>query len=879
MATFDINDVARRQQHTSTGGTAFSFSFQVESASDIKVYVEDTLKTLTTHYSVSLNADGTGTVNFGSAVTSGDEVTIIGNKGHARTTAFSTGSAISTTSLNAEFDDILIRQQQILERLNRTIQLSPTTTRTVTGTEFTTSGPLFFPFNETVSDNASKHIQFNSAGTGLELSTFALTGVTATTDELNILSGCTLTTAELNQFDGFTIADEDDMSSNSATKLSTQQSIKAYVDSQVASKDTLAELTDTNISSLSSGHIIIYDGTDTFDNKAISGDATLSASGVLTIANNAVETAMINADAVTGAKIADDAIDSEHYTDGSIDTAHIADSQVTTAKIAADAITGAKIADDAIDSEHYTDGSIDTAHIADSQVTTAKIAADAITSAKIADDAISEEHLDPTVISGLADTSIAAADHLMFFDATDSQLKKVDAAELGVGTSLTELAGDTSPQLGGTLDVNGNLIDMNGLADGLVLDADGDTTISAPTDDQIDIEIAGADDFTFTANTFTALSGSDINIASGATITNNGTATGFGTPLRPNVQPLIYNGEMHVSQYGDKTGITGNQYVCDRFCTQFDTFGTWSMSQDTNGPTGTGFDSRSLKLDCTTADTSLGAGHFGLVRQSFEGQDLQLIKKGTSSAEKLTLKFYVKSNKTGTYTVEFFDTDNSRQISKTYTIDSADTWEEKIINVPADTTGALTNDTNESFVINWWLGAGSTYSGGTVNTSAWAANTNANRVSGSNVNLADSTSNEWFLTGVQLEIGEFTSSTIPAFQHETFAKSVDRCQRYFITGSGNLSFVPPAQQTGATAVQTLIQFREQMRTTPTVTHNATGGFGLIGGSYNTTSIATSTLNANGGRVAFNIDTSIGNINQFCQQALGADYFCELLGQS
>ncbi len=252
-----------------------------------------------------------------------------------------------------------------------------------------------------------------------------MTGVTASTDELNILDGCTLTTAELNQFDGFTIADEDDMSSNSATKLSTQQSIKAYVDSQVASKDTLAELTDTNISSLSSGHIIIYDGTDTFDNKAISGDATLSASGVLTIANNAVETAMINADAVTGAKIADDAIDSEHYTDGSIDTAHIADSQVTTAKIAADAITGAKIADDAIDSEHYTDGSIDTAHIADSQVTTAKIAADAITSAKIADDAISEEHLDPTVISGLADTSIAAADHLMFFDATDSQLKKL----------------------------------------------------------------------------------------------------------------------------------------------------------------------------------------------------------------------------------------------------------------------------------------------------------------------------------------------------------------------------------------------------------------------------------------------------------------------
>lgn len=491
MATFDINDVARRQQHTSTGGTAFSFSFQVESASDIKVYVEDTLKTLTTHYSVSLNADGTGTVNFGSAVTSGDEVTIIGNKGHARTTAFSTGSAISTTSLNAEFDDILIRQQQILERLNRTIQLSPTTTRTVTGTEFTTSGPLFFPFNETVSDNASKHIQFNSAGTGLELSTFALTGVTASTDELNILDGCTLTTAELNQFDGFTIADEDDMSSNSATKLSTQQSIKAYVDSQVASSDTLAELTDTNISSLSSGHIIIYDGTDTFDNQAISGDATLSASGVLTIANNAVETAMINADAVTGAKIADDAIDSEHYTDGSIDTAHIADSQVTTAKIAADAIT----------------------------------------SAKIADDAISEEHLDPTVISGLSDATIAGADHLMFFDATDSQLKKVDAAELGVGSALTDIVGDTSPQLGGDLDVNGQDIVSTSNADiDIIPNGTGDINLGADTvqvgDNNADATITTQGTGDLTLNTNNGTNSGSIVIADGAnndiTLTPNG---------------------------------------------------------------------------------------------------------------------------------------------------------------------------------------------------------------------------------------------------------------------------------------------------------------------------------------------------------------------
>jgi hypothetical protein len=771
MASFDINDVARRQQHTSTGGTAFAFSFQVESASDLKVYVNDTLKTLTTHYTVSLNADGTGTVNFGSAVTSGDEVTIIGNKGHARTTAFSVGSALGSTSLNAEFDDVLIRQQQILERLDRAIQLKPSTTRVVTGAEFSTSGPLYLPYNETVSDNAGKHFVYNSAGTAIELSTFELTNVTASSAELNILDGCTLTTDELNQFDGFTIADEDDMSSNSATKLATQQSIKAYVDSQVASKDTLAELTDTNISSLASAHILIYDGSDSFDNKAVSGDITIDANGVVTIGNNKVLTAMINADAITGAKIADDAIDSEHYVDGSIDTAHIGDLQVTTAKIAADAITGAKIADDAIDSEHYTDGSIDTAHLGDLQVTTAKIAADAITAAKIADAAISEEHLDPSVINSLPDASIASADFLMFFDATDSALKKVDAAELGVGTALTEIVGDTSPQLGGTLDANGNAIDMNGLADGLILDTDADTTISAPTDDQIDIEIAGADDFTFTANTFTALSGSDIVHADLGSVRN-----------RPNSQPIMINGDMQIAQRATTvTGVTtSTMATCDRVNFFISSAGTWTIKQTADAPTGSGF-AKCYELDCTTADGSLSASDQARIELKFEGQDCQVFKKGTSSAEKMTVCFWVKSHKTGTHVLQVYDADNNRSVSQQYTISSADTWEKKTVNIPADTTGAFTNDNAESLNLSWWICAGTDFTSGTINTT-WESRT-LTKIADGQVNGADSTDNNFRITGIQIEVGEFTSSTIPAFQHESFGDSLARCQRYYYTST------------------------------------------------------------------------------------------------
>ena len=139
--------------------------------------------------------------------------------------------------------------------------------------------------------------------------------------------------------------------------------------------DTLAA-TDT--------HIMVADGTD-FDNVAISGDATLSNTGVLTLTTNSivaanitdgeVSTSKLAGDAVDGTKLADNACDSEHYTDGSIDKVHLS----------ADCIDGTKLEDNACDSEHYTDGSIDSAHIGDDQVITSKILNSNVTLPKIVD--------------------------------------------------------------------------------------------------------------------------------------------------------------------------------------------------------------------------------------------------------------------------------------------------------------------------------------------------------------------------------------------------------------------------------------------------------------------------------------------------------------
>jgi hypothetical protein len=231
---------------------------------------------------------------------------------------------------------------------------------------------------------------------------------------------------------------------------------------------------------------------------------------------------------------------------------------------------------------------------------------------------------------------------------------------------------------------------------------------------------------------------------------------------------------MSIAQRATSTAsITGNGYhTIDRFQTLNTSLGTWTQSQSTTVPTGQGF-AASFKMDCTTADASPAASDELIIRQRFEGQNLQYLKKGTSSAESLTLSFWVRSNKTGTYIAELFDADNTRHINKSYTISSADTWEKKTITFAGDTTGTLVNDNNVSLIVGFWLAAGSNYTSGTLQTS-WGSNTAANRAVGQ-VNLADSTSNEWYVTGIQLEAGTSASE----FEFLPADVNLRRCQRYF----------------------------------------------------------------------------------------------------
>ena len=294
---------------------------------------------------------------------------------------------------------------------------------------------------------------------------------------------------------------------------------------------------------------------------------------------------------------------------------------------------------------------------------------------------------------------------------------------------------------------------------------------------------------------------------------------------RRSAKPIIINGDMHVAQRATSvTGVTSADYrTCDRFRFDVGSLGTWTVIQSTDVPTGKGF-ANSFRVDCTTADASPGSGGFCIFTTRLEGQDVQLFKKGTSSAEKFTLSFYVKSNKTGTFIAELDDNDNSRNINQTYTISSADTWEKKVLTFDADTTGAFDNNNESSLQILWWLDGGSNFRSGSLQT-AWGSTDNTKRLAG-NVALGDSTDNDWSITGIQLEVGDFDADSIAPFQHESFGDNLLRCQRYLWqekndTGSTKFSTIGLAQGTGRGYGVWQIN---EMRTAPTVSVSDVGEF-------------------------------------------------------
>jgi len=425
------------------------------------------------------------------------------------------------------------------------------------------------------------------------------------------------------------------------------------------------------------------------------------------------------------------------------------------------------------------------------------------------------------------------------------------------------------PYLGVTPAAEFTSKDLNG--EELILDADADTTITADTDDTIDIKIAGADDFKITANTLTALSGSTIATntiaettgASGVTIdgllikdstaafadgavgtpsiTNTGDLnTGvyfpaadtvgmvaggteqfrFGSnPIPGGSKNLLINGGMTVAQRASKAVDTNaDRAPTDMWLVMLNaSAGRFTLTQDsTTGaavPLGHGY---SLKADCTTAEGSLAASDVITIRNNIEAKNIQHLRWGEASAKDVTLSFWMSSPKSGTHCVTLNQPDSSaRHYISEFTVASADTWEHFKITIPGDTGGTINNDTGAGLSINFPLVCGSTFQN-TKDT--WAAGEDYG--TSSVQNLLDNTSNNVYITGVQLEVGSVATD----FAHEDYGTTLNKCKRYYqiILAGPNVRSSPytgdPAEmiyQVSGTAGEQMIRLQPEMRAIPT----------------------------------------------------------------
>jgi len=321
-----------------------------------------------------------------------------------------------------------------------------------------------------------------------------------------------------------------------------------------------------------------------------------------------------------------------------------------------------------------------------------------------------------------------------------------------------------------------------------------------------------------------ALTGVGVGTADSINTSGIVTATAFiPTSGQLSHRNLIINGAMQVAQRSQSVSVTDSvrgYQTLDRF--EYNTHGTitnvMTMEQSSDSPDGF---SNSLKFSTTTADASLTGTQSNYLTTELEGQDLQQLAYGTSSAKSFTLSFYVKGTITGTYVVWFYAPDTGKALTKYYTISSANTWERKTITVAGDTASAIANDNGSGLFTRWILSAGPDYSSGTASTTwATAGLTNANRYVGQTANVAATTSDNWAITGVQLEVG----SVATPFEHRSFGDEIARCHRYYQQYTNIMShgYVP---DNGSRSYSHAFTFPVEMRAAPTLTLSNTGSSG------------------------------------------------------
>jgi len=302
-------------------------------------------------------------------------------------------------------------------------------------------------------------------------------------------------------------------------------------------------------------------------------------------------------------------------------------------------------------------------------------------------------------------------------------------------------------------------------------------------------------------------SGSTLTLTEAVTSTDDVYVIFRGRALQP---------QMQVAQRGTSaTGVTSSGYhTVDRWAYYHGgTLGSlaWTQTQSTDAPPGY---ANSLKLECTTA-ASFGSSHNAYIRQFFEGQDLQGLAFGTSSAKKISVSFWVKSNVVGDYTLSLYQQDNARTTGKTYTVNASGTWEFKTLTFDGDTVGGFDNDNNTSMQMAFFLTAGSSQTAGPFANGTWSSYTPAIYATQNQVNVGTNVGDYWQVTGVQLEVG----STPTPFEHRSYGEELATCLRYFYRTQGATNTIGTGTAYNGSDLYVPFRFPVEMRATPTASYS------------------------------------------------------------
>ena len=396
----------------------------------------------------------------------------------------------------------------------------------------------------------------------------------------------------------------------------------------------------------------------------------------------------------------------------------------------------------------------------------------------------------------------------------NTDLDSVDAvfAAAGTGTSvgLNIGSGKNLKLVGDVIDTNGNEL----------------LKVTATTSAVNEVTLANA--ATGVAPTLTA-SGGDTNIGFKLVAKGTGEITAkvngsdvFNASSNFGFKNRIINGAMVIDQRNAGASVSATNaelYTVDRFkCLQGIASSKFTVQQSSTVPTGF---TKSLVCTSSSAYTVLSSDYF-LLRQAIEGFNVADLGWGAAGAQTVTLSFWVRSSLTGAFGGSLGNSASNRSYPFSYTINAANTWEQKTITIAGDTTGTWETTTNGGIVVNWSIGMGSTYEG-TVNTWAGAfygAPTGA-------IDLVSTSGATLYITGVQLEKG----STATSFDYRPFGTELALCQRYYektlsqgttsSTGQTSGALIAIAMSTTQMAAQWT--FKQTKRTTPTLTLSSFNG--------------------------------------------------------